>query len=70
MFYETRSTPREAKCPCEGNIHSEREEKARAVLTEAQSAQEVYTVTGSSCYIIVTELYSEEIYMAAVLKIC
>jgi hypothetical protein len=32
MFYETRSTPREAKCPCEGNIYAEREEKARAVL--------------------------------------
>jgi hypothetical protein len=32
MFYETRSTPREAKCPCEGNTYTEREEKARAVF--------------------------------------
>lgn len=32
MFYETRSTPREAKCPCEGSIYTETEEKARAVL--------------------------------------
>jgi len=31
MLYETRSTPREAKCPCEGNINTEREEKVRAV---------------------------------------
>jgi len=31
MFYETYSTPREAKCPCEGNIYTDREEKARAV---------------------------------------
>jgi hypothetical protein len=41
MFYETRSTPREAKCPCEGNIYTDREEKARAVITEAQAAPEV-----------------------------
>jgi len=31
MFYETRYTLREAKCPCEGNIYTKREEKARAV---------------------------------------
>jgi hypothetical protein len=38
-------------------------------VTEAQSAQEVQTATGSSCYIIVTELQSEEIYMDVLLKI-